>query len=269
MLLIAFTANDVLLYCVIAGVIVIAAVCIYFYYRISKRADAEMPDAGEDNAESGDDIDEISAAFPQYAADNIITMSAAKKEEKPAPQEKVCADEGVKDFEEQAEEPPQTQPETIPEEYIPEQPAEETIETAETVEPAETTETPENVFTNDKGESIEISEEDGGFVFTLKSAKGEVLGKSGVYQTRPGLVKSFKSFANYKDTKVYDITITANDFKITKFELFAGDDGKYCYHLKTKNSKIKFSGCGFKSKSQCLSAIDKVKNICDSFAIEQ
>lgn len=221
-----FNSANILLYCVIPAVLVLAAILIYIYYRISSKNKA-----AEVNAESGaDDGDEYDADGAEL---NILLSDMEQKGEN-------TADDNV---------------------------TENTcIEQCEYIEEAEDIGI-EVLYTASNGETINVIEQDGCYVFQLADKEGNILGCSSPYQTKAGLQKSIKSFVNYKDTKVFDITITSNDFKITKFEIFADDNNTYSYNLKTKNAKIKFYGSGFKSKSDCLKAIDSVKNICENFNI--
>jgi uncharacterized protein YegP (UPF0339 family) len=239
MLLDIFSTDNIILYCVILGVVVVAAICIYIYYRVNKRAELESRigagDDGQDNtAFLYDDTD--SECQPQCSLEDSPCVETEQEQQ-----------------EQQTEQ---------------EQAEEQQAEYSESEQAADETDD-EVLYQNDAGESIVTAQDGDSYIFLLKSKDGAIIGKSGAYQTKAGLIKSLKSFANYKDTKVYDITIAANDFKIAKFEIYADDNNKYCYQLKTKNSKIKFSGEGFKNKTDCLAAIDRVKCLTDSFNITE
>ncbi|MDD4003116.1 MAG: DUF1508 domain-containing protein [Clostridia bacterium] len=237
MLLDIFSTDNIILYCVILGVVVVAAICIYIYYRVNKRAELESQndniDDGQDNTAFLYDDDDVECQT-QCSLDDSLYSKTEQEQPEQQPQEQQSQ-------EAQAE-----------------QTDDENKRTDDEV-----------LFQNDEGESIVTAKQDGSCIFLLTAKDGAILGKSGTYQTKAGLIKSLKSFANYKDTKTYDITIAANDFKIAKFELYADDNNKYCYHLKTKNSKIKFYGEGFKNKAECLAAIERVKCLTDSFNITE
>ena len=275
-----FNRDNILLLCIVVAVIIILAVLVYVYYRVVKKSNTE-DSITEDIVNLNDkqlksDIDELvkaddknqeiktknSEKAPEeinYLREEIVSVpeenTTKTLEIIPLPQKEVKAE-----AEEKMAETEKTAATEITE--IKE------VKEAETVEKAEEKAINEVLYKNDKGGYIETdTDENGGLKFVLKSEKGKALGNSEPYQTKAGLLKGLKSLANYKETAVIDLTLdevsetTAN----SKFEVSLCQDGKYCYSLKTKNLKTKFSGKDFKNKSDCIKAIEAVKNIGESF----
>ena len=230
-----FLTNNILWIFILVGVILLIVALSYIYYKLKIRLHESNDEIYDyDNDSDNDNIDDY------YDKDTEV-------------------EEDLETVESQEEE--------IEEEKEEVQPKKEEEQDEVSLDSQDTASDNEILVQNEKGDTIEIFLDDKGMKYIFVK-DNKILAMSDYYHTKPGLFKGLKSLVNYKDTLVIN-TLEGEDVKPdnASFEIFKDDNNQIGYYLKTKNLKVKLTGLGFKSTSECIDAINSVKSIYKDFSL--
>lgn len=109
-----------------------------------------------------------------------------------------------------------------------------------------------------------------GFMFTLKSDKGEALATSELYSKIESCMNGIESLRRNSKGEIDDLTQESSS-KVSnpKFEIYVDRMGEYRFRLKAKNGEIIAVSEGYKNKSACLKTIESVKKHAGSEYVEK
>ncbi|NLW70348.1 MAG: YegP family protein [Eubacteriaceae bacterium] len=119
---------------------------------------------------------------------------------------------------------------------------------------------------------FEVKEaKNGGYVFNLKAANGEVIAVSEVYKTEDNClsgivgVKKAVEKADIEDQTVENYAVAAHP----KFEVYKDKAGEFRFRLKAVNGEIIATGESYKTKDGCLNGIESIKKNAPDAPVEK
>lgn len=107
--------------------------------------------------------------------------------------------------------------------------------------------------------TYKIIKTNSGYLFTLKSYRGETLVVSNIYKTFDTCISGIENFRKVSNSVTDDTTIKENNVPNPKYEIYIDKAGEYRFRLKAGNGEIMAVSEGYLTKIACQNVIEMIK----------